>query len=214
MWLLALPVHLHTVLTTAGKLQMFDLCAISCLLFSILVSLFLLTMRRNTTMSFSREGINAPPIYAFTMGLRTSRNWADLKAIKFTGGSVYEIPQKMRLLFSGGGFIELRLGTIPREDLLRLLSTIRINAASVQFVPPLDSAFISAPLPEMLLKQENFTQLWDAEMTAHYATTSFVPLESGDKLQSGRIEILDQMTMGGSSAIYRARLQNLSLIHI
>jgi tRNA A-37 threonylcarbamoyl transferase component Bud32 len=207
-WTLALPAHLYAILITAGKLQTFDLCAIGCLLFSIGVSLFLLIARRNNSMKFSRKGIIAPPIYVFTMGPRTSRSWADLKAIKFTGGSLYKTPQEMRLIFLSGGFIEFSLDTIPREELLRLLSTIRINAASAQFAPPLDTAFIAEPLPKMLLTQENFTQLWDAEMSAHYATTSFVPLETGDKLQNGRIEILDQMTVGGWSVIYRARLKD------
>ena len=114
----------------------------------------------------------------------------------------------MRLDFSSGGFIVLDLSLIKRQELINLLSSIRINAPTAKFLPQLDYLQFDTPLPPALLVENNFTQMWDEEMSEHFASTSFVPLEKGDKLQDGRIEILDQLSVGGSSVVYKAVLKN------
>lgn len=94
------------------------------------------------------------------------------------------------------------------EQLLLSLETFGDSATGLDSVSELKKLVKT----ELRIKGiKSFTNLWDDELRYRYASTTFIPLTPGSRLQDGQIKVLRQLGFGGLSAIYLVQCQNRDL---
>jgi serine/threonine-protein kinase len=87
------------------------------------------------------------------------------------------------------GAVPLRISGFAKDDLRKLVLATQTHCTEAA--------------PQAL----TFTEIWTREYDSRFAPTVFVPLEPGERLQNGRIEIVAQIATGGLSAVYLANAE-------
>lgn len=160
-----------------------------------------------------QDSVRLPSLFLHALGGRTRRRWKELEAVEFlTHTELSHYPEVLRLCFSDGRGVQLKLESFARGDLEKLLMAIEAHCINVSYDPPLNdvnlgivsgitgNAFASGKL--------TFTQIWEEDLLSRFGPTAFVPLEAGAALQSDRLRVIGQMAFGGLSAVYLGKLQN------
>lgn len=148
-------------------------------------------------LAISSTGIQFPKSMATSLNWKTKRAWEDLTAITMPNRNS---PQTIQLLFQiGRAEIEIdRLSKTEQERLFESLDEFAPHCLrSAEFVAYRQKLFSSDA-------GNSLTQLWEEEMSAHFAATNFVALSPGQSVQGGRIKIIMHLSSGGLSAVYLA----------
>jgi tRNA A-37 threonylcarbamoyl transferase component Bud32 len=131
-------------------------------------------------------GLNSPQLI----------RWSDVRAIDYTPHSN-------------------DLSLILRNSRKTKISLAGLGAAAEKFIVALEIWATSAEwTAAAVVKREelqnesvgitSFTRLFDDELNRRFASTSFVPLEPGCRLQDNRYTVIRQLAFGGFSAVYLA----------
>ncbi len=191
-----LPVTVYTVTLAAGGIVGIYFLAASWLGLSRIV--------------FSADGILFP--YCFTESLRggLARDWSELKLLIFVEQKNVpsKTPTKIKLTFKDDSYVCLNIDGLTRSDLELLFLAFDTYCPSLRKIPDPDQVNLNIAWSTGDGKRLGYTDLWNHSLSSRFGSTAFVPLECGDFLQDGRIQIVGQKGFGGLSAVYLAKLEN------
>jgi tRNA A-37 threonylcarbamoyl transferase component Bud32 len=108
----------------------------------------------------------------------------------------------LRLLVKNGGYLDVELKNITRDNLIALARLIEMRAPHCKNLSQL------AELPKFhdfqndLLPNLSYTKLWESLYDRKFELTGFTPLSAGTQLQTGFLTVKKQIASGGFSAVY------------
>lgn len=154
----------------------------------------------------SSSGLVFPLRCLLEVGPSLQRDWADLVKIQFRNaeGKESKSPTTMVLTFFSG-VLPLELNAFTKEDLQKLLMSVEAYHPNVQVSPPLGEVNLGISMKALPGTGLSFTKIWEDDLSSRFGSTVFVPLEPGDVLQNGALQVVGQMAFGGLSAIYLAK---------
>ena len=164
------------------------------------------------TIRASAAGIEFPSIFIITLGGDCLRSWDDLVSVRFLRDDSPSFePTEVKLKFSDRGEVCLRMDGMSKVDLERFMLILDTYCPNVLMVPSPDQLGLSVH-KEHSGNSVSFTGLWYEELNSRFGSTAFVPLESGDRLQEGALEIVGQVAFGGLSAVYLGKTRDSTVI--
>lgn len=152
----------------------------------------------------TREGLCFPLFLAPWLRLRRQRNWQEIASVDIPS------PGSVRICFTTGGSITLSTHAFTTESLENFL--IACDAFGVTIGENAKELRQDMKARNLLAGGISYTELWNNELSQRFQSTAFVPLEPGDVLQEGRINIVRQLAFGGLSAIYLAQEAGRNLL--
>lgn len=130
--------------------------------------------------------------------------WSDLTKITFAkNGQPSLEPNQLCLEFHRQPPLLLELSAISKLNLEAVISLALYYCPKVSIYP-------NETLAALGIKEKreidplDFTELWQSNLDQRFASTNFVPLEQGHRLQQA-ITVLAQVASGGMSAVYLAK---------
>lgn len=216
-WLLWIPWVSSWILTAVlqdlsnGHTEFSLIMLIAFFLTLFLVSVATVFVCRQNRFIVSSDGICFPLRCLLELGWKLRRPWSDLRSIHFVGADKKPSnnPSSMRFQFAGD-VLPLELAAFTKDDLQKLLMAVEAYRPSLEITPPLGGLNLGLSttnaLPGALPGAGvSFTKIWEDDLANRFGSTVFVPLEPGDKLQNGSLQVVGQIAFGGLSAIYLAK---------
>lgn len=206
--------NLLSLFLLAGALHQLNLNAaqhffdalLSALIF--LSGLLLTLIYSDSRIIISKSGIMFPRFMLPVLGWRRQRPWSDLSDVLCVLPESFDIKkQKLKVRLRSGHFVLLDLSAMQDDDASRFLLALDVwgsnylsNTDHLEKIRQLTRTRNNPALPM-------FTEMWEAELHHRFGSLSYVPLEPGDRVRNGTLQIVRQLNFGGHSAVYLA-LQN------
>ncbi len=134
--------------------------------------------------------------------------WSNVDRIKFSkNGQPSTEPNQLIIEFHRQKSLVLELNAISKLNLEALLSLAFYYQPRLA-VSPRETIAILGIKQNKLIDPHDFTELWQSNLDQRFASTNFIPLEQGHRLQRN-ISVLAQVASGGMSAIYLAKHDRL-----
>lgn len=178
---------------------------------AMLACMALSAVSEDNRIYISKDGMSFPPSFLPKLNFKRNRSWNELQSASLVtqadlaGGNLL-------LGFEGGEQLNLSLKNIKDADVEQLLLGVELWGSNCNRSPELIEYQRSMQNHARGIGQQSYTQMWEDELSRRFAPTTFVPLEPGQKLQSGRIEIVRQLAFGGLSAIYLAQMNKTDMV--
>lgn len=174
---------------------------------ALLVSAIGLTLflSSDQTIFITRDGLSLPIYLSPAFGLRAKKKWKDLLSINFDH---VNSSGKLILNFKNSRPISLNLRHLHKEHLDSLVMALDVWAGgSENFSALLEARTFVYQQEGGLLPEHThgYTEMWQDELARRFGSTTFVPLEPGDILESQGLKVEKQIAFGGLSAIYLVR---------
>ncbi len=125
----------------------------------------------------------------------------DLAIIEDTGKKEHQT-FTLRLLAGNGGFLDVNLKYITRENLLALTKFVERRAPQCKNLSLLAEVCKFHDFQNNLLPNLSYTKLWESVQDKKFELTGFTPLSPGTQLQNNFLRIEKQIAAGGFSAVY------------
>ena len=170
--------------------------------------MFFTMLLADRRLRISKRAITFPLIFLPWLSPRLKRRWSEIKEIQLPHTDNKPDEQaRIRLQLDSKVALPLRLDYFSQAD-------------SDQLVGLIDSLASNCLLPCALTQRItdkngldlSFTQIWEEELASRIGNTTFIPLEVGTFLQSGRIRIIRQLSGNGRAASYLGRLLEQKLV--
>jgi len=210
-WGIVLPVLLVLFIVILLRLPaniplLSSLLIIASMLSGITVCSFLAFYLEDDLIRVSKEGLAFPLRLLPDLQYRREFAWKDLTAIRLQWQrNVSFTPEDtLTLFFAESGYAKLFLNRLKLEQLEQFFIAFEACAFKCERDAEL-SDFEQAVQTKKLGSAYSHTELWQKSLSDRFAGATFVPLEPGANLQSGRLQIMRQLAFGGFSAIYLAR---------
>lgn len=214
----------HAILQTPALiLEVFIRC-VAVLLLGFL-AFVMSEVGRHDCLILTKDGMSFPLMLAPDLLFRRKRGWDDIGNILLgamlledkKGTYEYELEEakdkkKMFIYFKSGGHVTLDLSRMPKKSVERLFLAIEAWCIECARSPQLHDRNKNPVVKPIKKEKMSYTELWEEELHSHFSATTFVPLEKGQSLQSGRLSILMQLSAGGFSAVYLAELPDKRLV--
>jgi tRNA A-37 threonylcarbamoyl transferase component Bud32 len=178
----------------------------------IALAAFTLSVCLRNKFLITANGIRFPVRCLLELGFSLKRDWQEMAQIHFTdskmmasGDLPVETPDTMVVFFRDGSKLPLELRAFRREDLQNFVLALQSYVPKLAVRPPLAEVKLGIAADNRAQQAVSFTQIWEDDMAGRFGSTVFVPLEPGNKLKEGALEILGQIAFGGLSAVYLAR---------
>lgn len=168
---------------------------------------------KDTKLVLSQQGVCFPTFLALLLWGRRNRPWYDLRGVDLVGPEDADVRQKsLRLRYSSGGSISLRLADLQLTEIEQILLAIETFASGLR-----DSAGLIETKRELGEKLriegiKSYTNLWEDELRYRYSSTTFIPLAPNQKLQNDQLKVIRQLGFGGLSAIYLVQQSGRDLL--
>ncbi len=203
-WSLAM---IYFAFATAGEL---DLQSLIQGILLLLTPLFAISVCLKNEFALDENGIEFPLWTLLQLKGKRRLAWNQITAVEFlrVSGStivVSEQPDHVRLIFADSSSLMLSLHSFTSTDFQNFIMALQLYLPAHKFSPELGSLKADIAGGSLSHQALSFTQIWEEDMSARFASTAFVPLEAGCKLNGGRFEIVGQIAFGGLSAIYLAK---------
>lgn len=161
------------------------------------------------------DGIKFPLRCLLQLGTDLFRPWSKLKSVMFVDAERNSYTPSRRpnalLMNFESGALPLELEAFSKNDLQSFLLALQSYVPELEFEPPLAEVELDIDTSGKTRQDASFTQIWEDDMASRFGSTAFVPLEPGERLQGGRLEIVGQIAFGGLSAIYLAKTKDSEL---
>jgi hypothetical protein len=176
--------------------------------------IFLLDSSMNKTALVIRtDGFVLPMKFLMSARFKRFRSWSDLKLIIFDRDNQPSVdPNRIIMRFNDDSYADFDVYGFNREDLKKLFLCLAIHCPDLPKFPSIQQLNPSLYQIESDKNPLSFTNMWEADLNARFATTAFVPLESGETLQEGKIKVIGQIGFGGFSAVYLAQTDEGSMV--
>lgn len=158
-----------------------------------------------------RFGIHLP-ICSSTWRSQRFLSWTTLKSIAVHGGSQNWRQAQLTVTPNRGRAIKLPLAPLSEKELEQLL------LATEMWCPQIARSDTLAQTKNLLQIQTgskqiaSFTQMWEDELRRRFGATAFLPLEPGQRVRDGKLQIVRHLAFGGLSAIYLGQLEDNRLV--
>lgn len=175
------------------------------------ISMLLAFAGRDKRLKISSRRLDFPKGMAPSLGFQLSRPWTELITLDLEKASVKD-PQKSRALilqFKPNGKAKIYPERFTQKELELFFDSMDRFAAHCAKSPE-----VVALRHKLLSEQKagSFTQVWEEEMSSHFAATNFVALSPGSLLQTGKIKITMHLSSGGLSAVYLAEKESSMVV--
>jgi tRNA A-37 threonylcarbamoyl transferase component Bud32 len=151
-------------------------------------------------------GIVFPPGTIFSLRGRRWRTWQELDVAKLTWSGKEQFPSSdgLRLQYRDGSTANFYFGTMTKQDIERLLIAVEVWGPKGKRIGEFEELreYLSTNL--IAGGHTSYTSIWNADLQRRFSLTTFNPLAPGMRLNSGRFEIVNQMSFGGFAAVYYA----------
>lgn len=211
-WSLAMAVWALFGLSSAvdedlRNLMLFVVVLLPCL---TLLSLYAIFVCLQNKFEIDSEGIKFPLWTLFQLKGKSKIAWSEIAAVEFvrvSGRTVFvsEQPDHLKIIFADGRTLLLALNSFASSDFQSFVFALQSYAPALSFTPALSELKTEIASSSRAQQALSFTQIWEDDMSSRFASTAFVPLEAGTKLNNDRFEVIGQIAFGGLSAIYLAR---------
>lgn len=186
------------------------------LLCLIVACLALTACAEDNRLYISKDGISLPLFLLPRMRFRRARSWDELVGAEVAHSTAISGDEKSRLFlrFRQGEVTSFDLSCFNDEDLDKLLLALELWGTACTRSPELIEYHnrIQNKSHGQGDNKPGYTQMWEEELSRRFQSTSFIPLEPGNKLQNGRLEVVRQLAFGGLSAIYLAQDSGADLV--
>lgn len=164
----------------------------------LLVLCLLAAVVADNTIFVTRDGLSFPFLLLPSRSMRKQAKWEQLKGVKFRPGS----SGHLSLTFNDGRRINLSLSRLGEKALEDLIVAIDVWGGGGDSFPELLEArtYLHG---EGKTESLGYTELWEEELARRFGSTNFIPLEPGQKIRDGTLEVERQVAFGGMSAIYQ-----------
>lgn len=189
--------------------------AVMALLLSVpLMAVLLSAICEDDRILVSKEGMAFPLRYLPGLSFRRERLWSDVQHVGVHWSSTVSFgsDDHLTLFFKSGGSVRVGLNQVSKADLEQLLLAVEVWAEESCRPPELVDFQNTLQNESNGVTNLSYTQMWEEELRRRFSATSFVPLEPGRELESGRLKVVRQLAFGGLSAIYLAQRNNLELV--
>lgn len=160
--------------------------------------------------SITKDGVCFPLFMLPALKMRRHRPWSEFAEISYLSSS--DGKGKISILFNSGEHVTLDRSALSQSDLERLLISFEVCATGVRSNDDIKQLRRSLKSENLLTDGISFTEVWEQELGQRFHSTVFVPLEPGQKLSNGRLEIIRQLAFGGLSAIYLVQRDSRELL--
>jgi hypothetical protein len=167
----------------------------------------------------SKRGIDIDrrgPASALVFGFQWFLPWDDLHSVtilkkrreKETNKS--RLKGKLAMDFGSGASRYLELASLSKEELDFLFQAFERWSDKLALSPDVlalkDYVLLGEETARHAHEEErtSFTEIWEQSLNSRHASTAYMPLTPGQKLQDGRVSVISQVCSSGLSAVYLA----------
>lgn len=176
-----------------------------------LLCLAMTAVAEDNRIHLSKDGVAFPTYLLPWMKFKRNRSWLELANASVTTS---DGNNQLQLQFNSERPMTLNLNAINPADIEQLCLGIELWATNCQRAPELVDYQKQIQNAGREVGQTGYTQMWEEELSRRFSATSFIPLEPGHQLQSGRMKIVRQLAFGGLSAIYLAQDNDKDMVVI
>lgn len=155
--------------------------------------------------TITKDGICFPLFMLHALKMRRQRRWSEFAEISILRSSTSPENNKIALLLTTGERITLDASVFSQSELERLLLSFEVCATGIKTDDEVKQLRKSLKSENRLTDGISFTEVWEQELGQRFHATVFVPLEPGQTLLNGHLEVVRQLAFGGLSAIYLAQ---------
>lgn len=176
-----------------------------CILALIAVPVAALTaLTGDHRITITKDGICFPLFMLPMLKMRRQRPWSEFSEISYLTSSSSPQNNKIALLLTSGERINLDTQAFSQAELEQLLLSFEVCGA-VKADNDVKQLRRSLKAENRLTDGMSYTEVWEQELGQRFHATVFVPLEPGQALLNGHLEVVRQLAFGGLSAIYLAQ---------
>lgn len=151
--------------------------------------------------------------WKYSLLKRRARNWDDVQSVDFIPTprdakktwlsleSEFDarFGPKLYIDFTSGGIASIALARLDAQQRIALFRCLEKNVSATKF----SSAAVAIKEQALSeIRDTSFTELWNDDIAMRHASTNFMPLPGGHRLQAGRLRVLSELASGGLSAVY------------
>lgn len=162
--------------------------------------------------SITKDGACFPLFMLLPLKMRRHRRWSEFAEISYLTSSKSPDSGKISIIFNSGERVILDTSAFEQTDLEKLLVSFEVCATGVKSCDEVKQLRRSLKSENLLSDGNSFTEIWEQELGQRFHSTVFVPLEPGQSLMNGRLEVIRQLAFGGLSAIYLAQKDSRELL--
>lgn len=108
--------------------------------------------------------------------------------------------------FRSGGYLPLPLAGVSADQLEEFFIHVAKFADPMALNADVLSLQRDVLMGEVLRLEDSYTRMWEESLRERFEVTNFVPLQGGQELLDGQVQVLMQLACGGMSSVYLARL--------
>ncbi|HEY9679123.1 MAG TPA: serine/threonine-protein kinase [Drouetiella sp.] len=166
----------------------------SAILYTYLPFRLAMSCLQGNTILINEHGIGVPG------GLLGKASWFDWPHLKLA-----KISNKQLELHFNNRVVNLDTAKIEETNLEKVLMAIEVWGHKTTIENSLIDTRDALQNKRIGVDSQSYTQLWEEELNRRFNSTTFVPLEPGQKLASGKLTIKKQLAFGGFSSVYLAQ---------
>lgn len=187
--------------------------ALGLMLLPIVGTLLTLAFADNRIIA-TRSGLYFPAFIIPFLKVKMRRQfpWSSIKRMEIRPHEKESGRATLLIMVDGGGAIKLNASSIAPSEMEQLLIATELWGAEsdcdrslIEYKEQLQSRTDQS-------SHLSYTTMWEQELERRFASTSFVPLEPGALLQSGRLKLVRQLSFGGLSAVYLCQKDSKKLV--
>ena len=191
----------------------FSLVFVAALMIIFGALLFISSQLSKTKLVATANGIELPQHFHSQLNNKLKRKWAELNLLMFTRqGRSSDDPEQLVLGFTDNCTVELNIDGFTKDALESLILVINTYNPNVRQVPEAAMNNLKIDHTSMGKSALSFTGIWKEDLASRFGSTTFVPLEKGEKLANDAVEIIAQIAYGGLSAIYIANSKKFGTV--
>jgi hypothetical protein len=164
----------------------------------MIVGLLTSALSEDNKIHISKNGISFPPFLLPKLGLKRNWQWSELRTASIIDGAN---GQQLVLGFQPNILLPLNIADLPKGHLEEFLLAVELWGTNCQRSDELIEFQRTIQNGNEQLSLGH-TKMWQDELGRRFTVTTFVPLEPGKTLQSGKLKVVRQLAFGGLSAIY------------
>jgi tRNA A-37 threonylcarbamoyl transferase component Bud32 len=214
-----LGLFLTKVLTSSAALPMIPILGVLLALTALpLLAIALTAICEDDRVVISKEGLSFPLFMMPLLKFRRERHWSDLSAadlhLNSDQSSAKALKGWITLFFRSGGRASVEISKMDKSELEQMMLALEVWGVNCDRSVALIEYQNNLQNETRGIERFTYTQMWEEELSRRFSATSFVPLEPGKSLLSGRLKVVRQLAFGGLSAIYLAQDRQKDLVVI
>jgi predicted Ser/Thr protein kinase len=175
-----------------------------------ILSIMLTAYFEDDRFNLSKDNLSFPLFMLLKLRGRRNRSWDELDTASLA--RTFGDKSQLSLRFKNGDALELQSQWFSKPEMEQLLLSLELWGTECQRTPELMDYQRQLQNENTGLCKQNYTQMWEEELSRRFNATAFVPLEPGHQLRGGQLKVVKQLAFGGLSAIYLAQRNEVDMV--